>query len=166
MKKLTLIRHAKANWKHPGLEDHDRSLNKRGVRDAAELGRRFLAHGSRLDLIYSSTAMRARTTALSFLDSFGLADEHLQLDKVLYLASKETLLNFINEFPNDDSEIAIVAHNPGMTVLVNHLSDLGLDDMPTCGVVELTYDVANWRDLARTQPVASWHDYPQRTWGN
>ncbi|MFT7619070.1 MAG: phosphohistidine phosphatase [Planctomycetota bacterium] len=167
MKKLTLIRHAKSSWKHPGLEDdHDRTLNKRGVRDATELSRRFHVHGSRLDLIFSSTAMRARTTALAFLDTLGLADDHLRFDERLYLASKEALVGVISGFPNEESEIAIVGHNPGMTALINQLSDLGLENMPTCGVVELTYEIDSWADLPGARPVSNWHDYPQRTWGN
>ncbi len=166
MKKLTLIRHAKSNWKHPSLPDHDRPLSKRGERDAPELGRRYLEHGARLDRIYCSTASRARATALLFLDAMGLDDSRLTMEEKLYLATKEFLLGFISELQGGDSQVAIVGHNPGMSQLVRQLSDIDLGDMPTCTVVQLTFDVSSWPEVPAARPVETWHDYPQRTWGN
>ena len=38
MKRLILMRHAKSDWNHPGLADHDRPLNKRGRKAAPAMG--------------------------------------------------------------------------------------------------------------------------------
>ncbi len=161
MKKLTLIRHANSNWKHPGLSDHDRPLNKKGEMDASEMGRRFSEHGARLDKIYASTAMRARTTALKFLDAMKLDDSHMELEDELYLASKEMMLGFISDLEHDDAEIAIVGHNPGMSDLAKHLSQMDVGDMPTCCVIELSYDVNSWPEVPAASPATVWQDYPQ-----
>ena len=39
MKTLLLMRHAKSDWDHPDLDDHDRPLNKRGLRNAPLMGK-------------------------------------------------------------------------------------------------------------------------------
>ena len=38
MPELLILRHAKSSWKFPDLADHDRTLNKRGRRDAPRIG--------------------------------------------------------------------------------------------------------------------------------
>ena len=63
MKTLFLIRHAKSSWKFHNLADHDRPLNKRGRRDAPEMGRRLSAKQIVPNTIVSSTATRAYTAA-------------------------------------------------------------------------------------------------------
>ena len=63
MKRLFLVRHAKSSWKHQGLTDFERPLNKRGQRDAPEMGARLAGKEIVLDLMVSSRATRAITTA-------------------------------------------------------------------------------------------------------
>ena len=36
--RLALVRHAKSDWGDPDLDDHDRPLNERGLRDAGAVG--------------------------------------------------------------------------------------------------------------------------------
>ncbi len=64
MKKLYLIRHAKSDWSNPSLDDFDRPLNKRGKKNAPFMGKILHKKGIYPDLIISSPAYRARTTAL------------------------------------------------------------------------------------------------------
>ncbi len=59
MKVLGLFRHAKSDWGNPGLDDHDRPLNDRGVRDAPRMARGLAETGFRPEVILSSTALRA-----------------------------------------------------------------------------------------------------------
>ncbi|NIV19825.1 MAG: histidine phosphatase family protein, partial [Gammaproteobacteria bacterium] len=62
-KTLYLVRHAKSSWDDPSLADRDRPLNKRGKRNAPDMGQRLAAQGFKPQLIISSPANRARTTA-------------------------------------------------------------------------------------------------------
>ncbi|HID69647.1 MAG TPA: hypothetical protein EYP35_04115 [Desulfobacterales bacterium] len=64
MKHLLICRHAKSSWKDPSLADFDRPLNKRGKRDAPQMGKMLVSHGIFPDLIVSSPAKRAKKTAL------------------------------------------------------------------------------------------------------
>jgi phosphohistidine phosphatase len=63
MKSVLILRHAKSSWKHPELSDHDRPLNKRGKRDAPIMGRLLKKEDLVPDIIMTSTAIRARSTA-------------------------------------------------------------------------------------------------------
>ena len=89
MIRLALVRHAKSDWGDPRLDDHDRPLNDRGLRDAPRMARRLAETGFRPDVILSSTALRARTTAEAFGAELGVA---VSLDPELYGAPARTLL--------------------------------------------------------------------------
>ena len=62
MKTIVIARHAKSDWA-TGLSDHDRPLNARGKLDAPRMGQALNELGFQPDLIISSSAVRARTTA-------------------------------------------------------------------------------------------------------
>ena len=63
MKTLFLIRHAKSSWDDTALPDKDRPLADRGRRDAPKMGKRLAKRDVKPDLILSSPARRALTTA-------------------------------------------------------------------------------------------------------
>ena len=69
-KRLVLLRHAKSSWSNPLLRDHDRPLNKRGVRTAPEVGKWLADQGWAPDAVVSSTAART-------LQTWGLIEPHL-----------------------------------------------------------------------------------------
>ncbi len=60
MIRLALVRHAKSDWGSPALDDHDRPLNRRGLRDAPAMAARLADSGFVPEVILSSTALRAR----------------------------------------------------------------------------------------------------------
>ncbi|HWQ82999.1 MAG TPA: histidine phosphatase family protein, partial [Anaerolineales bacterium] len=73
MKKLLILRHAKSSWDHPDLADIDRPLNKRGLRDAPRIGH-WLKHQELVpDVIASSPADRAKTTARLVAEACGFS---------------------------------------------------------------------------------------------
>ena len=69
MKKVILLRHAKSSWDNPGLDDHDRPLNKRGRAASPVIGEWLTRKQHVPDAILCSTAVRARET-LERLDLF------------------------------------------------------------------------------------------------
>lgn len=154
---LVLVRHAKSDWGDPLLDDHDRPLNDRGVRDAPVMARRLSATGFRPDVILASTAVRARTTAEAFAAELGVA---VSLDADLYGAPASTLLRAAAA--TRASAVVVVAHDPGMTVLAERLSGGGIDHMPTCAVAVFAWDEDEW-DVATSVDPDSWDfDAPGR----
>ena len=154
MIELILVRHAKSDWDDPRLADHDRPLNARGRSDAPVMAARLAGHlrspsppQGRPERIVSSTALRARTTAAVFSDALGV---DLELDERLYGASARTLWE--TAAASGASSLLLVAHNPGMTVLAEALSDGGIAHMPTCAVARFRWDDDDW-EVAASLPA-------------
>lgn len=157
---LILVRHAKSDWGTPGLDDHERPLNDRGRRDAPAMARRLAATGVRPARILSSTAVRARTTAAAFGAALGV---EVALDEGLYGAAGSRLLD--TAAASGVTDVVIVAHDPGMTVLAERLSDGGIGAMPTCAVATFVWDTDDW-DVATATPPARWSlDTPREAAG-
>ncbi|MCF7822223.1 MAG: histidine phosphatase family protein [Mariprofundaceae bacterium] len=148
MKRLiTLIRHAKSDWSHPELPDFDRPLNSRGTRDAPKMGKILGERGVDFDLVISSPAKRAITTAKTICHEIGYAEERIEQNRDLYLASAAEILHAVQALDDSFKRIAVVCHNPGLTVLANVLSSLKIDNMPTCSIVIFETDVDSWKSL-------------------
>lgn len=148
MKTLILVRHAKSSWRDDSLADRDRPLNRRGERDAPEMGRRLAARGGPPDLIVSSPATRALTTARIIAEAVGYPVDGIREDERLYLASPPELLEAIRGLDDRHDRVFLFGHNPGLTELVNELSEPAIDNVPTCGVVELRLAADRWADLS------------------
>jgi phosphohistidine phosphatase len=162
MKTLTIVRHAKSSWDNPGLSDHERPLNKRGLRDAPVMGARLAEWGPPVDRIISSSAVRALKTAEFVVQEMGLPWDEIHVEDDLYHATEEDMLEIIRELDDYLDGVMLFGHNPGMTYLVNDLSDLDLDNLPTCGVVILQFDVEGWADVGERKATSAVFDYPKK----
>ncbi|MGW9183670.1 SixA phosphatase family protein [Agromyces sp. NPDC055661] len=151
MKTLALVRHAKSSWDHPGVSDHDRPLNSRGLRDAPAVGRRLAERGFRPERILSSTALRARMTAQLIADALGFDADRIILDERLYAASADEVLRVIGEVDGEVSTVMVVGHNPETASLAHEFSS-DIHEMPTCAVAEFTFDVDAWYELEDVEP--------------
>lgn len=150
MIQLVLVRHAKSDWGNPALSDHDRPLNERGMRDAPRMASRLAASGIRPDIIRSSSAVRARTTAEAFGAVLGVA---VDIAPELYASSPRTLLSRAAD--SGATTVMLVAHDPGMSELAEELSGGGIDHMPTCAVATFTWETDDWH-VATSVPPESW----------
>jgi phosphohistidine phosphatase len=138
-KSVYLIRHAKSSWADPGLADFDRPLNKRGKRDAPEMGRRLAARRIIPQLIVSSPAKRAKMTAVDIADAVGYRGE-IRFDEKLYLGALTYHLQFIAGVLSQIDSLFLVGHNNTITELAEHLTGKTLTNVPTCGIVGIAYD--------------------------
>lgn len=163
MKILTLVRHAKSSWGDPGLTDRERPLNRRGERDAPDMGERIGAAGVRPSLIVSSPAVRAWTTAMIIAREISYPVEFMQRDDDLFHAGVNSLLDVVAEQDEGFNSIMLVGHNPGFTDLANYLSPGLTGNLPTCGVVSVSLDCDNWniRDCVPGEVLV--HDWPKKT---
>lgn len=151
MKVLLVLRHGKSSWKHPGLADHDRPLNKRGLRDAPRMGRLLREEDLAPDRIVSSTAVRARETArlVAGAAGHGTAVKH---SRRLYLASVAEIVRVVGEVGGDASRLLVVGHNPGLEELVACLTGCA-EALPTAALVELELDLQSWSTLKASTPA-------------
>lgn len=98
------------------------------------------------EILISSTASRAFYTALHICDQFHMDEKNILLEKQLFHAGSNQILEVIQKAPNCD-QLAIFGHNPGFTDCANRLANLYIDNVPTCGVVGISFDIEKWSDV-------------------
>ncbi|MBX2846942.1 MAG: histidine phosphatase family protein [Acidiferrobacterales bacterium] len=160
MRKLLLIRHAKSSWKFPELDDHDRPLNKRGRRDVLRMAKHIAEKESRLDIVFSSTAIRAVALAETICEYINAP---LIPRSNFYTFSSRELLKALSCLPDENHQIAVVAHNPAITEVVNYLVKGKLANIPTSGVAAVLPSVQKWSGLLekRASCELSYFDFPK-----
>jgi len=162
--RLTLVRHAKTEPGRPGQEDWDRVLEPRGQRDAPEMARRVKQLSPKIDRILSSPAVRAITTATIMMRELGVSAQKVQQDERLYLASPKDMLAVIRELGEKARHLMVVGHNPGITEFADRISrERGIDNMPTCAIYTLQFEIAAWSELQWDSGVDAELDYPKRS---
>lgn len=145
MKQLLLIRHGKSDWDHPGLTDHDRPLNDRGLRDAPRIASALIGRGVRPDLIVSSTAVRALTTAQLLAGKMGYPPENIREAPALYLASPGVILRAIQQLDEAAGTVMIFGHNPGMhEAVAAFAAGEEVADFPTLAVARIEISAEHW----------------------
>jgi phosphohistidine phosphatase len=166
LKTLILIRHAKSSWNEPGVFDVDRPLNRRGLHDAPLMGGRLAdrlaAAGLALDAMLASSARRAAQTARMIADELAFAASSIDWRRELYLAAPRTMMDIIRLLPDEVRTAALVAHNPGITEMVNMLARVRIDNVPTCGVALLSLKQEGWDGLEAGGAELISFDYPKR----
>ncbi|WP_316794173.1 SixA phosphatase family protein [Pedobacter frigoris] len=160
-KQLLLVRHGKSDWGNSHLADFDRPLNPRGHRNAPEMANRILNKNLVPELIVSSPALRALTTAKHFAQVWNKAPEQILEKPEIYEANTSTLLGVLNGLSDDYNRIAIFGHNPGFTDFANYLSDAGIYNIPTCGTVLIEFTADHWSEISHHTGKLIEFDFPK-----
>ena len=160
MKKLFIIRHAKSSWKDVTLDDFDRPLNKRGKRDAPFMAKLLKDKGITSDLILSSPANRAKTTANIIAKELEIENKLLFKENI-YESSLSTLINCIKKADNNNHIIFIIGHNPSLNALAYEFVDFD-ENIPTTGIVEIEFSIDNWKDISEYNSKLISFEYPKK----
>ena len=145
MKYLLVLRHAKSSWKDEALGDFDRPLNNRGKRDAPRMGRLLADMDLIPDLIITSGAKRAKSTAKAAADSSGYEGE-IDVRSQLYMAMPDDYFAVLNEVPDSNERVMVVGHNPGVEELLEQLTGIW-ERMPTAALAHLGLDIESWQGV-------------------
>ncbi len=159
MKKLLLIRHAKSSWKHHDLDDHERPLNARGERDSFTMARWLAESDEGLDVIYSSSAIRAVTFAERIAE---FANLNLVPDLTFYTFDADELIEIISNLPSQVQRVGIVGHNPAITQASNKLCGSELKNVPTAGIVSIECPITEWSEIVEAPCELRYFQSPKR----
>lgn len=163
MKILDILRHAKSSWDNPTISDFERPLNKRGKNDAPMMGDIFKKLKINPDLIISSPAKRAITTAKLVSEKIDYSKKKIIEDEKIYNDGTTYLFKLINGLDNKISRVLLVGHNPDFTELVNRLSSgFNLGNMPTCGLVSIKFVVDDWQAVVAGSGNVITFEYPKK----
>jgi phosphohistidine phosphatase len=137
------MRHAKSA--SPGdVSDADRPLSGGGKEDAAMMGRYMRTQGRTLDHAVSSTALRARETALLLCKELGY-DGPIDYLPSLYEASGADVVASLHVLPFDAASCLVVGHNPTMEDVVLTLTG-ARRDAPTGTIAEIHLRIDDWAE--------------------
>lgn len=151
MKKIILLRHAKSTWDYWGIDDIDRPLSQKGIERSINLGVFFLQKSISIDCVYSSSAIRAASTALSITRKMGLDSGLISLKEELYHSDVSFLFEFISKIDNKYDDVLLIAHNPGIENFVNNY--FPSTEIVTAAGIMLTLNIQSWDDFSsETQP--------------
>jgi phosphohistidine phosphatase len=163
MKRLLLLRHAKAVPAEEPLADSARPLAERGQRDARRVGERLRRHDHAPQRILTSPALRTLQTARLVATALDHPHDAIAIERRLYVAEPAALLAVIAMQSATLESLLVVGHNPGLTELVHELLPrFDVDDLPTGAVVALDYpaDTA-WGQLQATAGRLAYYDFPK-----
>ncbi len=161
MKQLLICRHAKSSWKDSSLADFDRPLNKRGERNAPRMGKLLVSLDIHPDLIVSSPAKRAKRTALHLAKKLNYPKKRIEYLEAIYNAGPEKLIDCIQSLDDRYGQAIMVGHNTGFTVLANILGNLHIQNVPTCGIVALNFEVDTWQNVKKKKGDLVFFSYPK-----
>lgn len=146
MKRLMIFRHGKSDWYAGASSDYERPLNKRGTSAAGTMGALLTEIGEKPDLIYTSSAVRARETALLAADAGEWDCEIVDVDD-LYGTSASGALAVATRAPDSIERLMLVGHEPTWSSLVNSLTGATVH-MKTATVAGIDLSVSSWTDAA------------------
>lgn len=146
MKKLIVIRHAKADGSFTGA-DFDKPLQERGRQAAPLIAKKIISRGIQHPFILCSGALRTQQTLSLMNTYFQVPQERIIIDPDLYLAAAQKLLNAIQQTPDAVDELILIAHNPGVTALINSLAQESIINVPTAGTACILFDTPKWQQL-------------------
>ena len=147
MKRLILVRHAKSNLNQPLVSDHNRILSESGRMDAKLIGQYLYNNNYFPSHIISSTATRTLETAKIIIKEIGFKN-NIEKQSIIYGASVLEILNLIHNIDNKWNTVMLVGHNPTITQLINNITNIKIDYLPTCGSAVIDFN-SNWKEIKK-----------------
>ena len=145
MKRLTLMRHANAQWQDPQISDFDRPLSRRGRSEAEAMGRRLLELQLVPAILLTSSARRAAQTANLVARELGVSARNIRTQESLYLAPPEEILQIVQSIGPLIPHLMVVGHNPGISELAQLLApNRHIGALSTGAMSSFTFETHTW----------------------
>ncbi|NOU17372.1 MAG: histidine phosphatase family protein [Bacteroidales bacterium] len=161
-KELFVLRHAKSSWDEPDKDDIDRALTTRGINDAYSMANRLTKQLKMVDLIFTSHANRATHTSTIFAGVIGYPFEKIRITSKIYEVSEIQLVTLVKGLPDEIVRVLIVGHNPTFTYYVNRYLPKSIDNIPTTGIVGMSFNTASWKNISRENLQSSFFEFPKK----
>ena len=145
VKRLFILRHAKSSWADSSQDDWQRPLNERGRRDAPRADEWLRSRSLMPDMIITSDAVRARSTAEAVAKALGYARDIIAHPS-LYHAKPEDVFGLLHDAAGDAHTVLIVGHNPGLEELVSQLTGEP-HGLATTALVALDVPIDRWSEI-------------------
>lgn len=159
MKTIYIVRHSKSSKAIPELKDIDRPLAERGYTDAYQIAALLRKKKIKPDVILTSPAVRAITTALIFSQQLKYPYKEILINEKIYNASYKDILDVLEKELKKLDSVMIVGHNPSFEEVINFLSEKKIDNLATTGVV--CFETENKKELQKNELQIKFQIYPE-----
>lgn len=149
MKKLTLLRHGKAEPHGNGVDDFQRELVQQGKLQVQKIARQALHAWGIPDIVTSSPALRAQSTAELFAVTVG-ASSDIILNDQLYAADTSDVADVVRELPSTANHVVITGHNPSLEEFAFLLLKEDIT-LRSGACIHFTLNIDRWKDFSITQ---------------
>jgi len=162
MKTLFLLRHAKSSWADPDLKDFERPLSSRGAQDVPLMAERFLSRHAGVDSIVCSPATRTKSTAKALAKLINYPTDEIVSNPELYFAGAPMFLKAVRLVDDECDSAMLIGHNPAITDFVNEMAGCDINNIPNCGLVELSLPIDHWADAVMGGATLVGFEYPNK----
>lgn len=159
-KTLFLLRHAKAMEKQADQQDIDRELDPIGLQNSTRMGINFSKNNVHFDIIITSPAVRAKTTASLIAEQIRYDTNKVHENPGIYEASTRTLFKVVNQLKDEWDSVLIVGHNPSVSYLSEYLTKAEVGNMTTCGVTKIELETGSWKEVSEGSGSLASYEYP------
>lgn len=153
MKTIYIVRHAKSSWEYEGIQDIDRPLKKRGIKDAYLVAKKLKEQIQKPDAFVSSCANRALHTGIIFCNVLNFPMANMRVSKSLYSFSDGYLIKTIKALDDAYDSAIIFSHDHGINDFVNTFGNVPIPHVPTCGVIGIKFDTQHWKNIKNGKTV-------------
>jgi len=126
------------------------------------MGRLIADKGEKPELLISSPANRALSTAKAFGKAMGLVENGIIIDRTIYGAGTQQLLELVQNQDDLYKSIMLFGHNPTFTSFVNLLTGSNIMNVVTCGVVRIDFKFSSWTDIDFGSGRLAYYEYPKK----
>jgi len=146
MKSIIFIRHAEATPISINITDFNRPLNNQGIKDAKLIGNFIYNNNKSIDMIISSSANRAISTAKIIAKQIDF-NKTIDEKKTIYNATPNQIIDIINKLNNNFQIIVLCGHNPALHILSEQLTNKKINHFSTCSIVKINFNVKYWENI-------------------
>jgi phosphohistidine phosphatase len=129
------------------------------------MAHRLLDKKIRIDAFIASSAKRARRTASIFAKEYKRDKNEIILKEELYAAPPHVFYDVITQTDNKADTVALFSHNPGITDFANSLTDVRIDNIPTCGIFAVKINTKSWSNFKDAEKEFWFVDFPKAELG-
>ena len=149
MKTLYLVRHASASIDSPTRKDIDRALNHDGITEAEVMASFLRKQQAQIDLIISSTALRAVVTAHIIAKHFFYPLPEIRKEEIIFINDAAKNLELISSIDNSINNLLFVGHNPSITQFANSLTDNLISSFKPAGIACIEFEIETWDNISK-----------------
>ena len=166
MKTIIIFRHASTNAATEHQIDYDRTLTPRGLKDAERMGCYLLEKNIKPDVVFSSSAIRAKKTA-EVAYTAGDWKSIFFLEPKIYGGSPYFLLDLIKQQHDSYNSICLVGHEPNFSnFIAKSINTTTYIDFPTAAMAKIDFDIQEWIQTDFKIGILDWLTHPKEVISN